>query len=88
MKEVIIKYKDSKTLEMLKALTKYFNFSISFPSKKKGKNGKDNKRYDYINGIPVIPGDNSIDVKGLTSIFTGKNLDARKIRTEGWLRSE
>lgn len=82
MKEVIIKYKDSKILEILKDLTKYFNFSISFPTKGK----KDKDGYEYINGIPVIPGNSSIDVKGLTSIFTGKNLDARKIRIEGWQR--
>lgn len=29
MKEVIIKYKDSKTLELLKILAKYFDFTIS-----------------------------------------------------------
>jgi hypothetical protein len=29
MKEVIIKYKDSKTLELLKSLARYFNFSVS-----------------------------------------------------------
>ena len=79
MKEVIIKYKDSRILEILKDLTKYFNFTISFPTMgKKEKNG-----YEYINGVPIVPGNSSIDVKGLTSIFTGKNLDARKIRKEG-----
>ena len=29
MKEVIIKYKDSKTLELLKSLAKYLDFTIS-----------------------------------------------------------
>jgi len=29
MKEVIIKFEDSKVLEVLKSLAKYFNFSIS-----------------------------------------------------------
>jgi hypothetical protein len=29
MKEVIIKYKDSQVLELLKGLAKYLNFSIS-----------------------------------------------------------
>lgn len=33
MKEAIIKYKDSKTLELLKSLAKYFNFSVSEPKK-------------------------------------------------------
>ncbi|MCW5909539.1 MAG: hypothetical protein KIT62_00615 [Cyclobacteriaceae bacterium] len=39
MKEAIIKYKDSKTLELLKSLAKYFDFSIA--EKKEGSaNGK------------------------------------------------
>ena len=29
MKEVIIKYKDSRTLDVLKSLAKYFDFSIA-----------------------------------------------------------
>ncbi len=29
MKEAIIRYKDSKTLEILKSLARYFDFSIS-----------------------------------------------------------
>lgn len=39
MKEVIIKYKDSKTLELLKSLAKYFDFSIS-EQKETSTNGK------------------------------------------------
>jgi hypothetical protein len=31
MKEVTIKYRDSKTLELLKSLAKYFDFTISSP---------------------------------------------------------
>lgn len=31
MKEVIIKYKDSRTLELLKSLARYFDFTISSP---------------------------------------------------------
>jgi hypothetical protein len=31
MKEVTIKYKDFKTLELLKSLAKYFDFTISSP---------------------------------------------------------
>jgi len=84
MKEGIIKYKDSKTLEILKSLSKYFDFKIA--SHKKAvinKNG-----YEYINNIPVIRGDSSIDVKQLNAIFTGKNLDAKKLRTEAWRRQK
>lgn len=35
MKEAIIKYKDSKTFEILKSLAKYFDFSISEPKETK-----------------------------------------------------
>lgn len=41
MKEAIIKYKDLKTLEMLKSLAKYFNFSISEKKEKSGNGKKD-----------------------------------------------
>ena len=38
MKEVIIRYKDSKTLEILKSLARYFDFSISEKREESGKN--------------------------------------------------
>lgn len=84
MKEVTIKYKDSKVLQLLKSLAKYLDFSIAFP--KKGKIEKN--EYEYINGIPVIPGNNTIDIGELSKIFTGKNIEARKLRTEGWQRQK
>lgn len=40
MKEAIIKYKDSKTLELLKSLAKYFDFSISEKGDASEKNEK------------------------------------------------
>ena len=82
MKEIIIKYNDPKTLALLKTLARFFNFSISSP--KKGKN--DRKTYDHINGVAILPGDSTISIKELSKILTGKNLDARKLRTEGWQR--
>lgn len=36
MKEVIVKYKDSRVLELLKSLAKYFDFTISGPKETKG----------------------------------------------------
>ena len=88
MKEATIKYKDSKTLELLKSLAQYLDFSISFSKKEKPakKDPKPKNSYDTINGVPLIPGDSSIDIKALDTIFTGKDLDARKLRTEGWQR--
>ncbi len=84
MKEVIVKYKDSKTLEVLKSLAKYFDFSITSAKKSSAKKN----RYEYINDIPVVLGDNSIDIKQLNTIFTGKNLDAKKLRAEAWQRQK
>lgn len=86
MKEAIIKYKDSKTLELLKSLARYLDFSISSSKKEKPSEKEPKNNYDNINGVPLIPGDSSIDIKALNTIFTGKNLDARKLRTEGWQR--
>jgi len=80
MKEVIIKYKNPKTLEAIRALSKYLDFSIDVPKRVK------REKLEYINGVPVIPGDNSIDISELTSIFTGKGLDAKSLRTTGWQR--
>lgn len=84
MKEVIVKYNDSKTLALLKTLARFFNFSISSPKKEKA----DTKTYEYINGVPVLPGDDSINVKELSKIFTGKNLNARKLRIQEWQRQK
>jgi len=39
MKEAIIKYKDSRTLDVLKTLAKYFDFSIA-EKKEESANGK------------------------------------------------
>ena len=36
MKEAIIRYKDAKTLEMLKSLARYFDFSIAEKDEKSG----------------------------------------------------
>lgn len=44
MKEVIIKYKNSKTFELLKSLAKYFDFTISSP---KDATIKDKKKVSF-----------------------------------------
>jgi hypothetical protein len=84
MKEIIVKYSDSRTLTLLKTLARFFNFSISSP--KKGKSDK--KAYQYVNGVPIIPGDGSVSIKGLNKLFTGKHLNARKLRAEAWQRQK
>lgn len=84
MKEIIVKYNDSRTLALLKTLAKFFNFSISPPGKQKS----DKKTYEYVNGVPIIPGDSSVSIKELNKIFTEKNLNARKLRIQGWQRQK
>lgn len=79
MNEVTIKYKDSKTLKILKDLAKYFDFVVLTP-----KEGK--KETETINGVTIIPGDRSVDMSELTKIFSGRNLDAKELRKRGWER--
>jgi hypothetical protein len=81
MKEVTIKYKSNKTLEALRELGKYLNFSIA-DHKGKRQTEKD------INGIPVIMGDGSIDISALHDVFTGKNLSAKELRDTAWQRKK
>lgn len=78
MKEVTIKYKNNKTLEALKDPGKYLGFSVSENTSSKSKEDI------YINGVSVIPGNESIDISELHEVFTGKNLNAAQLRNSGW----
>ena len=82
MKVATIKYKSNRTLEALKELGKYLGFTVDEEKSPR----KDN--VTFINGVPVIPGDNSIDISELDSIFTGKGLDAQKLRRSEWQRKK
>ena len=82
MKVVTIKYKSSKTLESLRDLGKYLGFTIDEQSSQK------NEKISFINGVPVIPGDDSIDITALHSIFTGKGLNAAELRNTEWQRKK
>jgi hypothetical protein len=81
MKEVIIKYKNTKTLEALKDLGKYFGFSVS-----ENTSSKKRREEFHINGVTVIPGDDTIDISELHGVFTGKDLNAAQLRSSGWQR--
>ena len=81
MPELIIKYKSKKTLDALINFSKYFNFSIIFPSKSP-------KKITNINGVSIIPSDSSIDTSELESIFSNKNLNADELRQKAWQRSK
>ena len=85
MKEVIIRYNNPKTLQVLKNIAKYFDFSKS--SARNSKTGK-SKKLEYIKGIPYIPGNASVDITELSEIFTGKNINAKELRINEWQRQK
>jgi len=85
MKEVTIRYDNPKTLQLLKDIAKYFDFSISSVGHSESR--KSNK-LEYINGVPYTPGNAAIDISELFELFTGKNIDARELRTNAWQRQK
>lgn len=80
MKEIIIQYEESRTLEMLKSLAKYFDFRIvtKETTKKKAARLEDSDGY--------VRGDKTIDTSDLTEIFSKGNWDAKQLREEAWSR--
>ncbi len=78
MPEVIIKYKKPETLKILKGLAKYLDFKVEI------ENGKP----DSINGVTIIKADKSIDASDLTELFSGRNIDAAKLRKQAWTRKQ
>lgn len=82
MPEVVIKYKNKRTLEALLDFAKYFEFSVILPkSSAKVKSLK-------FNGVSVIPADSSVDTSELEKIFSNQNLDSKKLRQNAWQRSK
>lgn len=81
MHEVVIKYKNRKTLKALTALGEYLGFTIADPEKKEKK-----EEVYHINGIPVESGNPNIDMQDLTTIFTGEDIDAKTLRESAWQR--
>ena len=86
MPEVTIKYKNQKTLEALKGLSKYFDFSIT--KNKAEKKGTPIKNTFTVNGVTVIRGDSSIDISEMSDVFTGKNINPKELRKGAWLRNK
>ena len=80
MHEVVIKYKNRKTLEALTALGEYLDFTIADPV------GNEKKEVYHINGIPIESGDSKIDMKDLNDIFTGEDIDVKTLRQSAWQR--
>ena len=93
MPEVIITYKNAKTLEALKDFSKYFDYSISAPKKKavpKKSIASDEKNNDYfmVYGVTIMKRDKSINTDGLEKVFTGKHIDAKELRRKAWQRKK
>jgi hypothetical protein len=82
MPQLTIKYHNPKTLKALKALSEYLDFTVTKNRPKK------KKKYYLINGVPITPGDKSIDISEMTALFSGRNLDAKKLRETAWQRSK
>ena len=82
MKEVTIKYKSNKTLDALRDMGKHLGFTVHEP--------KENKPAEifFINNVPVIRGDDTINITDLDAIFTRKGLNANEIRKSGWQRKK
>ena len=85
MKKVTIRYDNPKTLKLLKAIAKYFDLSIS--SARHSESMK-SKKLKYINGVPYTAGNTAIDICELFELFTGKNIDARELRTNAWMSKQ
>jgi hypothetical protein len=81
MPDLIIRYKNKRTLEALLDIAKYFDFSVVLPSKSRRKLVK-------VNGVYVIPADSSVETADLETIFTGKNLDVKELRRKSWQRTK
>ena len=81
MPELIIKYKNKRTLDALLDFAKYFDFSVILPSKSKEKIIK-------IDGVSIISADSSVDTSELESIFSTNNIDAKELRQQAWQRKK
>jgi hypothetical protein len=77
MPEIIVKYKNKRTLQALRDFGKYFDYEISSTDARRTKAKQVN-----LNGITIISSDSSVDASGLSDIFTGKNINSVQLRSE------
>lgn len=88
MPEVIVRYKNRKALDALIGISRYLDLSVIFPEKKKAAVA-DSPKVDTtedVNGVTLVLPAEEADWEGMRKIFTGKDLDAAKIRHEAWKR--
>lgn len=83
MPEIIVKYKNKKTLQALRDFAKYFDYVISLPDSEEKKN-----RQISLNGVTIITADSSVDISDIGNIFTGKNINPEQLRNEAWQRKK
>ena len=76
MPEVIIKYKKSKTLNILKKLSILLDFKVSPVAPH-----IDPRFFDIL-----IPGNKDLNLEELKTLFTGKEIDAKQLRNNLWQR--
>ena len=62
-------------------MAKKFDFVVLMPKKET----KETTEIEIINGVTLIRGDRTIDTSDLSKIFSGKNMDAKKLRQQ-WNR--
>jgi hypothetical protein len=80
MPELVIKYKSKKTLEALKSIAKYFDFSIV-------EKQKPDLGITKINGVTILKGIGQLNNEEMEDIFTNANLDGKKLREEAWIKN-
>jgi hypothetical protein len=79
MNRVTITYKDNKTLEMLKALAKFMEFSVS-------KSSSEESDVEIYNGVTLIKGKKIKETPDVSDIFSEKRINARQLRKQLWER--
>jgi len=80
MNRATIRYKDKKALDAVIDMGRHLDLSVDSPE----------RSIEYINGIPMMKGGGNIEqaIEELSDIFTGLNLDAKKLRREAWGREK
>ena len=84
MQEIIIRYKNPKTLDALKDMSKYFDFIISVPVNK----NKNKKETTFLNGVSITRERELTSSNKMKNVFTGKNIDAKDLRNKAWQRQK
>ena len=79
MPEIIVKYKDKRTLEALRDFAKYFDYEIALPESLENEENQIN-----VNGVTILPAVSSVDTTELTDVFTGKDINPIELRQQAW----